>query len=100
MYSLEPIKVIQLIRESFIGSEKVYTQGSCYQLYLILKYIFPEAEAYYNCDHIITKIKNVYYDINGIVDNISNYLPIDEIYVKDIRKEAINWKFNLFSEKK
>lgn len=30
MYSLEPIKVIQLIRESFIGSEKVYTQGSCY----------------------------------------------------------------------
>lgn len=98
MYSLEPIKVIQLIRESFIGSEKVYTQGSCYQLYLILKYIFPEA--YYNCDHVITKIKNVYYDINGIVDNISNYLPIDEIYVKDIRKEAINWKFNLFSEKK
>ena len=63
---------------------------SCYQLYLILKYIFPEAEAYYNCDHVITKIKNVYYDINGIVDNISNYLPIDEIYVKDIRKEAIN----------
>lgn len=100
MYSLEPIKVIQLIRESFIGSEKVYTQGSCYQLYLILKYIFPEAEAHYNCDHVITKIKNVYYDINGIVDNISNYLPIDEIYVKDIRKEAINWKFNLFSEKK
>lgn len=99
MYSLEPIKFIQLIRESFIGSEKVYTQGSCYQLYLILKYIFPEAEAYYNCDHVITKIKHTYYDINGVVNDISNYLPIDDIYIKDIRREAINWKFNLFSKK-
>ena len=49
-------------------------------LYLILKYIFPEAEAYYNCDHVITKIKNIYYDINGIITIADIYSEWEEFF--------------------
>ena len=58
-------KFIQTIRDSFIGSQQVYTEGSCYHFYLILKQVFPEAKAYYDADHIITKIGDKFYDITG-----------------------------------
>ena len=58
---------IATIRDSFIGSQQVYTEGSCYHFYLILKCVYPEAEPYYDADHIITKIGNSFYDITGEV---------------------------------
>jgi hypothetical protein len=58
---------ISTIRDSFIGSQQVYTEGSCYHFYLILKSVFPNAEPYYDLDHIITKINDKYYDITGEV---------------------------------
>ncbi len=61
------LSVIRAIRNSFIGSEIVYTKGSCYQFYLILREVFPQAEAFYDEDHLITKIENKYYDITGEV---------------------------------
>ena len=61
-------KVISAIRDSFIGSQQVYTEGSCYHFYLILKSIFPEAEAWYNSYHVITKIGDKFYDITGEVN--------------------------------
>ena len=60
-------KFIQLVRDSFIESQQVYTEGSCYHFYLILKQVFPEAKAYYDADHIITKIGDRFYDITGEV---------------------------------
>jgi len=60
-------KFISVIRDSFIGSQQVYTEGSCYHFYLILKQVFPEAELYYDTYHVITKINNKFYDITGEV---------------------------------
>ena len=60
-------KFISAIRDSFIGSQQVYTEGSCFQFYLILKSIFPETECYFDEDHAITKIDNKFYDITGEV---------------------------------
>ena len=60
-------KVIAAIRDSFIGSQQVYTEGSCYHFYLILKTIFSDAEPYFDQDHIVTKIDDRYYDITGEV---------------------------------
>ena len=62
---IEIEKFIQTIRDSFIGSQQVYTEGSCYLFYLILKQVFPEAIAYYDADHVITKIGDKFYDITG-----------------------------------
>lgn len=58
---------ISTIRDSFIGSQQVYTEGSCYHFYLILKQVFPDAIAYYDGDHVITKIDGKFYDITGEV---------------------------------
>ena len=64
---------IATIRDSFIGSQEVYTHGSCYHFYLILKQVFHDAEPYYDMDHILTKIGDKYYDITGEVrkDDVS-----------------------------
>ena len=60
-------KFISTIRDSFTGSQQVYTEGSCYHFYLILKEVFPEAEIYFDENHVITKIENKFYDITGEV---------------------------------
>lgn len=58
---------ISKVRDSFIGSQQVYTEGSCYHFYLILKEVFPEAEPWFDEDHILTKIGDKFYDITGEV---------------------------------
>lgn len=71
------LKFIETIRDSFNDSIKVYTQGSCYKFYLILKEVFPEAICYYDINHVITKIGNSYYDITGEVEK-GNHFPVEE----------------------
>jgi hypothetical protein len=68
----EPNALIQTIRDSFIGSQQVYTEGSCYHLYLILKTVFPDALPYYDGYHVVTKIGDKYYDITGEVGKDSS----------------------------
>lgn len=58
---------ISRVRDSFIGSQQVYTEGRCYHFYLILKEVFPEAECWYDEDHVLTKIDDKFYDITGEV---------------------------------
>jgi hypothetical protein len=60
-------KFIATIRDSFIGSQQVYTEGSCYHFYLILKEAFPQSECWYDLDHVLTKIDGKFYDITGEV---------------------------------
>ena len=76
MYILD---VITTIRNSFPNAVEVYTSGSCYKFYLILKAIFPKAKAYYNSDHVITRIGDQYYDITGEVQK-ENHLFVDHHY--------------------
>jgi hypothetical protein len=72
-------KFISVIRDSFIGSQQVYTEGSCYHFYLILKEVFPEAECWYDQDHIITKIGDKFYDITGEVRPNTNMMIKDTL---------------------
>lgn len=70
---------IATIRDSFIGSQQVYTEGSCYHFYLILKNVFPDAQAWYDQDHIVTEIDGHFYDITGEVVKNSNLLKFDSL---------------------
>jgi len=76
---MKPEKLIKTIRHSFIGADKVYTNGSCYQFYKILKCAFPQAKAYYDSNHVITEIDGKFYDITGEVQK-NNHLLMDEHY--------------------
>lgn len=65
---MNPINLIKAIRESFGASISVYTMGNCYQFYEILKVAFPEAEPYWDGNHVWTKIGDRFYDIKGEAD--------------------------------
>ena len=77
-----PNDFIKSIRDSFIGSELVYTNGSCVMFYLILKQVYRNARPYWNeqTRHMITKIGNRYYDITGELEYTKGYfLETDEL---------------------
>ena len=61
------LKIIRAIRLSFLEAGIVYTQGACYGFYTILKAIYPNAMAYMTekKGHIVSRIENRYYDIQG-----------------------------------
>lgn len=87
---MRPLDYIYLIADSFHGAEHVYTMGSCYKFYEILKAVFPEAEAYSDDEHVITKIDNGFYDITGPIDP-KGYTPvISHAHYK-------LWKFDFWS---
>lgn len=93
---MNPIELfIQTVRNSFPGSTTVYTRGSCYQFYLILKQIYPQAVAWYSedHDHIITCINGVLYDITGAVVVDDSYDELENYYTTIIHS-VINAKFN------
>lgn len=65
------IGFIKTVQRSFHDSYIAYSFGGCYGFYEILKYIFPNAQPYFDKkekNHIITKIGEDFYDINGLVD--------------------------------
>lgn len=84
------LRLIQIIRESFPESVEVYTEGSCFQFYRILKEIYPQAEPWYDSEHVITKIEGRFYDVTGEVEKGSHYLLTTE---PRIYNEAFNWRY-------
>ncbi len=70
-----PEVIIKAIRQSFIGSEQVYQNGSCIMFYLILKALYPKAKPYWSktAKHCITRIGSKYYDITGAVRKTTDY---------------------------
>lgn len=68
MQSEEHKKILSLIKEirnSHSAMIRIFSCGSCLNLFCILQVVYPEAEAYFNIDHIVTKINGRYYDIRG-----------------------------------
>jgi|GEM_PF-3933270 len=57
------------LRDSADIQFKIFTEGSCFRLYKILKTIYPEAIAYWSDldNHCITKVEGEFYDIGGTV---------------------------------
>lgn len=93
------IKFLKELRCSDFNMVNIFTEGSCYRLYLILKAIEPSAKAYYNSDHIITKIRDRYYDIKGEVVKLNNYLSFDELHNIRVQAKVIyQLKNNSFSK--
>lgn len=75
------LQFIRLIRESHKEMVNIYTKGSCLDFFFILRNVFPSARAYYNSNHIITRIDGRYYDITGQVEP-DRHLPLVRIYDK------------------
>lgn len=61
------INFLKELKSSYHKNELIYTEGSCFRLYSILKTIFPQANPYYSIieGHWIVEIDDKFYDING-----------------------------------
>ena len=74
------INFISEIRNSHESMVAVFTKGSCLNFHLILREVYPKAIAYYDFNHIITKIDNRFYDINGSVLDNKKYVPFSQCF--------------------
>ncbi|MEH6368498.1 MAG: hypothetical protein V7764_19695 [Pseudomonas marincola] len=63
------------LRELHPDLPRFALNGGCFKVYLVLKQAFPQAEPYYNGDHVITRIDGDYYDIRGQVEPVSDCGP-------------------------
>lgn len=89
------INFLKVLKESFNGAEMVYSQGSCYKLYEILKELENSSTPLINKSgqHIITVINNKAYDINGEVLDFSKFQKLTEVELKYFK----NRRFDVFS---
>lgn len=86
---INPIDFINLCNNTF-GRYKPYS-GGCYKFHLLLKSVFG-GEGYYDSDHIITKIGDKYYDIDGYAIRTDRFIHFDEYgeqYFKESFKEYL-----------
>ena len=90
-YKCEPQKFLTALRESDFFIEGIYTHGGCFQLYKVLKTIYPSAKPYHiGMCHVATMIEGVLYDINGIVKDGDNDF---QLMTDEQIKEAEKWSF-------
>ena len=70
----------------------IYTKGSCYKFHVLLSKMYKGSVPYIseNKDHIITRYRGKYYDINGEVKNIKGYRELNESDIDMVEK----WSFH------
>ena len=93
------LQTIDLIRNSFNGSEIVYTRGSCVKFAMILKHIYPDGKILYDLDHAIFEYKEKYFDINGFATRSKNHIPIEDYGILSAH-ESMNLKYTLNEKEK
>lgn len=64
----DPLAVIKALND--ISS----LDGKCYEVYRLLKVVFPQAEGWHDEQHVITEINGKFYDRTGEVTH-RPYLP-------------------------
>lgn len=72
---IEPLEFIDRLR-SIYPDRYLEMTGGCMKFHLLLKMVFPEAIGYYDHDHVITKIGENFYDIDGIVTETADFEPL------------------------
>lgn len=71
------LNFIDSLRETDPYISAIYLNGGCYQFHLLLKKFAPECESRINQErnHIVTKFKGKFFDINGIAKG--GFYPLD-----------------------
>jgi len=92
------------LKYSYHLNDKIYTEGSCFRLYKIIKSVYPNARPCYsqNDGHWITEIDGIHYDINGeiskeYVESKSYFIITDEVtlasaYVPTYKRQCSSYK--------
>lgn len=64
---MNPVPVLAALRAIHPDIERFGLHGGCFQVYLLLREIFSDAEPWYDGNHVITKIGDRFWDVRGEV---------------------------------
>lgn len=73
---MTPIEFIGMLRDLYPDRYADHS-GGCYKFHKLLKAVFPQANGFYNSNHVITEIDGHFFDIGGTVEEIDGYLGFD-----------------------
>lgn len=91
--NIAPIQIIAAVNVGIINAEKRFTNGGCFQLYRVLKHIYPKAVAWYVHGHVYTEIEGMFYDINGVIEKLPDgAIPLESEYL--LFAKAHRWDFS------
>lgn len=92
---ITPTTLLTAMRKNIKNADVMFTQGKCYQLYLMLADLYPQAVAWYEPiqGHVFTEIDGKYYDINGEHESLpsSSYLFAEEDRAS--LRNALEWDY-------
>lgn len=92
---LDILNIFAQLKKNFMLVERNVSEHSCMAHHLILKAYYPEAECWFNVDHVISKVGEKFYDRTGEVTETDNFRPITEYYDgEDLRFAVINMLMN------
>lgn len=74
---VEVISFLATLREVHPDMARWGLHGGCFKVYLLLKQRFPNAEPWYDQDHVITRIGAGFYDVTGEVE-LGHHTPMTQ----------------------
>ena len=89
------LNFIDELRDSDEYIRHIYMRGGCYRFHTLLSKMYKGTIPYLsiNKDHIITRYKGKYYDINGVVYDVKDYKVLD---IEDIHMVS-RWSFSKYN---
>jgi len=91
------------LKYSYHKNELIYTEGSCFRLYKMLKALFPKAKPFYSHldGHWITEIDGQYWDINGKIypsyvddknyEHITSEITLKSAYIPTYKRQCASY---------
>lgn len=100
---MDILNFLKELKSSYHKNEMIYTRGSCFRLFSILKTIFSGAVPYYSGldGHWIVKIEGKFYDINGEInlnyvidkkyEEITDEVMLSSAYVPTYKRQSTSY---------
>lgn len=91
--------LLKALRESAEVIYEVYTLGSCYQLYNVLKVHYPQAIPYWSDKegHAVVKIDEDFYDIGGKLNR--EYITAEQGYYEIVENKRYGYNLLRYLDK-
>lgn len=92
---ITPITLLTAMRKNIKQADVMFTNGKCFQLYLMLADLYPQAVAWYDAvdGHVMTQIDGKFYDINGEYESISDKYFLFAEEERASLKGAFDWDY-------
>lgn len=92
---ITPNDLLTAMRKNIKQADVMFTQGKCYQLYLMLSDLYPQAVAWYEPvdGHVFTEIDGKYYDINGEYESLPERSHLFAEEERASLRNALEWDY-------